>query len=156
MAKVRHLEKDSAINETDAAGTPALRKGTTSREESTVTGSCLCGAVRFTLAGDPLRAGLCHCHDCRRTSGSAFSMFLIWDRSAFACTGPTGVYEGRSFCSSCGSRVFSLRAEEAEIMAGALDRAPTRFTPGYELWTKRREHWLHPVRSAEQFEEDRG
>lgn len=156
MAKVRNLEKDSAINETDAAGTPALRKGTPPREETTITGSCLCGAVRFTLEGDPVRIGLCHCHDCRRASGSAFSMFLIWDRSAFACAGATTVYEGRSFCPSCGSRVFSLRAEEAEIMAGALDLAPTGMTPGYELWTSRREHWLRPVRSAEQFEEDRG
>ena len=156
MAKVRNLEKDAAINETDAAGTPALRKRAAPGAETTITGSCLCGAVKFTVEGEPIRTGLCHCHDCRRTSGSAFAMFSIWDRSAFACTGPTRTYEGRSFCPACGSRVFSLRPGEVEIMTGALDRAPTDITPGYEIWTKRREHWLRPLRSAEQFEEDRG
>lgn len=155
MAKVRRLEKETAVDETDAAGTPALRKKAPPRAETATTGACLCGAVKFTLQGEPTRIGLCHCHDCRRTSGSAFAMFMVWQRSAFACTGPTKTYEGRSFCQTCGSRVFSLRAEEAEIMGGALDRAPTGFAPAYEIWTKRREPWLRPVRAAEQFDEDR-
>jgi len=118
-------------------------------------GGCLCGAVRFSVKGAPLRVGLCHCQDCRRTSGSAFTFFGVWPRSAYEGAGELGTFEGRSFCSVCGSRVASLRDEEAEIMVGALDLAPSDIIPGYELWIGRREPWLMDLQWAEQFEHDR-
>jgi hypothetical protein len=37
------------------------------------TGRCLCGQVTVELAGEPLAASLCHCVNCQKTSGSAFS-----------------------------------------------------------------------------------
>ena len=37
------------------------------------TGSCLCGGVQFSVRGPPLRIGLCHCKDCRKTGGSTYS-----------------------------------------------------------------------------------
>lgn len=38
---------------------------------------------------------------------------------------------------------------------GTLDNAPTSFHPTYELWIKRRELWLAPVKGAEQFKRNR-
>lgn len=108
-------------------------------EDDVRNGGCLCGAVRFSVKGAPLRVGLCHCHDCRRTSGSAFNFFGVWPRSAYLGTGELSTFEGRSFCQICGSRVTSLRDDEAEIMLGALDLAPSDIVPGYELWIDRRE-----------------
>ena len=32
-------------------------------------GSCLCGAVRFEVAGDFERFYLCHCEHCRKDTG---------------------------------------------------------------------------------------
>lgn len=124
-------------------------------EEGVRKGGCLCGAVRFKVRGEPLRVGLCHCTDCRKTSGSPFTMFGIWPRAAYSGEGELGTYEGRSFCPRCGSRVVSLRDDEAEIMAGALDEAPTPIWPSYELWIGRREHWLAPVPGIQQFPHDR-
>lgn len=118
-------------------------------------GGCLCGRVRYAVAGEPLRVGLCHCTDCRQTSGSAFTFFAIWPRAAFSGEGETSSYKGRSFCPACGSRVFTLTDAEAEVMVGTLDGAPSDQTPGYELWTPRREVWLHPLPGLEQFERDR-
>ena len=123
--------------------------------ETERTGHCLCGAVSFRLHGKPLRVGLCHCEDCRRTSGSAFSLFGVWPRTAYEGGGELGTYDGRSFCTACGSRVVSLRDDEAEVMLGSLDNAPTVFTPEYEVWIPRRETWLHPVGNAKQFNRDR-
>jgi hypothetical protein len=51
--------------------------------------------------------------------------------------------------------VFSLRPDEAEIMTGTLDNAPTGLTPTYELWVARREEWLHGLPWAEQYTADR-
>ena len=118
-------------------------------------GVCMCGAIRFTVWGDPLRTGLCHCSDCRRFSGSAFTFFGVWPRQAFNCTGEFKTFNGRSFCGNCGSRVFSLRDDEAEIMLGSLEEAPTDLVPDYELWTPRREPWLLQVSWAEQHVGDR-
>lgn len=119
------------------------------------TGGCLCKAVRFTVSGPPLRLGLCHCLDCRKTSGSAFVAFGVWPRSAFGGSGQLAEYQGRSFCPQCGSRVASLRSTEAEIMLGSLDDAPNDLAPNYEIWVGRREGWLHALPWADQFEGDR-
>lgn len=123
--------------------------------DDTRNGGCLCGAVRFSVKGAPLRVGLCHCQDCRRASGSAFNFFGVWPRSAYGGTGELRTFEGRSFCPSCGSRVASLRDDEAELMLGALDLAPSDIIPDYELWIGRREPWLMDLRWADQFEHDR-
>lgn len=118
-------------------------------------GGCQCGEVRFEVDGEPLRSGICHCTDCRQTSGAAFTFFAIWPRSAFRTSSQFATYKGRSFCPNCGSRVFSLQQDEAEIMCGAFDEAPTDLTPSYELWIPRREHWLHGLPWAREFEGDR-
>jgi hypothetical protein len=96
-----------------------------------------------------MRVGLCHCTDCRQTSGSAFTFFAIWPRSAFRSTAHVATFKGRSFCPRCGSRVFSLTLDEAEIMIGSLDDAPSGLVPTYELWIPRREEWLHGLPWAE-------
>lgn len=118
-------------------------------------GGCLCGRVRYSVTGDPLRVGLCHCTDCRRSSGSAFTFYAIWPRAAFNGEGETASHKGRDFCPACGSRLYSLTDTEAEIMLGTLDEAPTDQVPQYELWTPRREPWLHALPWADQFRGDR-
>jgi hypothetical protein len=117
-------------------------------------GGCLCGAVRFAVVGEPRRVGICHCQDCRRTSGTAFSFFGVWNRASYEGRGELATFNGRSFCPKCGSRVVHLREDEAEIMLGSLDEAPTDFRPSYEIWVPRREHWLLPRPWCEQFEQD--
>ena len=118
-------------------------------------GGCQCGAVRYEVDGEPKRIGLCHCTDCRQTSGSVFSSFAIWPRTAFRSAAIVATFKGRSFCPTCGSRVFSLSPGEAEIMVGSLDDAPSGLIPEYELWTPRREAWLHGLPWASQHSGDR-
>lgn len=118
-------------------------------------GACLCGQVKFSVRGDPLRTGICHCTDCRQESGSAFTFFGVWPAEQFERSGDTSQFRGRQFCVRCGSRLFAVDDREAEIKLGALLQVPTPLTPSYELWVKRREPWLQSVPGAEQHEEDR-
>ncbi len=118
-------------------------------------GACLCGQVQLGASGEPLRVGLCHCTDCRRESGSAFTFYGVWPADRFEHRGATAQFRGQHFCPRCGARLFSLDAQEAEIKLGVLSPAPTSLVPGYELWVRRREPWLQPVPGAAQFDEDR-
>ncbi|NTF46573.1 aldehyde-activating protein [Rhizobium sp. AC27/96] len=122
---------------------------------STLTGSCRCGQVRIAVRGQPKRIGICHCTDCRRESGSAFTSFAVWPSDQFEHKGETTEFSGRQFCPRCGSRLFSANEIEAEIKLGILTEAPTSLIPTYELWIKRRESWLLPIDGAEQYEEDK-
>jgi hypothetical protein len=120
----------------------------------TRTGGCRCGAVRYEVSGEPLSVGLCHCTDCRKETGSAFLAYADWPPESFAVTGTYATYEGRSFCPTCGTRLFHVSDKHAEICIGSLDNAPTDLTPSREGWIKRREEWLQPVAGAGQHRED--
>ncbi|WP_442866499.1 GFA family protein [Aminobacter sp. NyZ550] len=100
-------------------------------------------------------SGICHCADCRKTSGSAFSAYAVWPVSTLEQTGQVSTYGSRSFCVTCGSRVTFVSDDKAEVMLGSLDVVPSDLTPQYELWTGRRENWLHPLPEAQQFDHDR-
>jgi Glutathione-dependent formaldehyde-activating enzyme len=62
------------------------------------TGGCLCGAVRYTVRGEPVHVGRCHCADCRKESGSAFTVYAQWPIEACEVTGDICSYDGRGFC----------------------------------------------------------
>jgi hypothetical protein len=75
-------------------------------------GSCLCGAVRFTVAGELAPPNACHCIMCRKHSGHFFASTEV-AKTALAITGAEHVtwYQSsakvrRGFCARCGSSLF--------------------------------------------------
>ena len=119
-----------------------------------VTGGCLCGALRFTAVGQPYRVGLCHCLDCRKNHGALFHASAIFPEAAVTITGEVRTYRDRSFCPTCGSPVFAHIGDEIGINLGALDE-PSQFRPTYELWTIRREDWLPEFTGMRHYTRDR-
>ena len=121
------------------------------------TGGCLCGAVRYSVRGDPVHVRRCHCADCRKESGSAFSVYAQWPVEAFEISGEISSYDGRGFCPRCGSRLLDT-ADACdtliEIRIGSLDEAPFELKPEVEIWVKRRESWIRPVEGAAQHDEN--
>ena len=114
-------------------------------------GSCLCGAVRVVLSGEPDRVGICHCLDCRKKTGGIFATWAICPAEAVEVTGSTVGHEQRSgytrhVCASCSTPLYETRAgsDEVELLVGVLDE-PGALIPTYELWTERREGWLPPL-----------
>ena len=77
-----------------------------------IEGSCLCGAVRYTLAADFTEAGACHCSQCRRQSGHYWAYGTV-HKAALTLTAADGLrwYRAsdrarRGFCAGCGSFLF--------------------------------------------------
>ncbi|MEQ8393018.1 MAG: GFA family protein [Thalassospira sp.] len=119
-----------------------------------VTGGCLCGKVRLIAKGTPYRVGICHCLDCRKYHGALFHASAIFPQTSVTVSGVTGNYEGRHFCTKCGSSVYSQSDDEIEVNLGTLDE-PSQFKPTYELFTDRRENWLPAFPIRKLYERDR-
>lgn len=119
-----------------------------------LTGGCLCGKIRIVANGEPLRVGICHCMDCRKHHGALFYAAADYPKQAVIIEGEPNSYQGRYFCPTCGSSVFSVSEEEIEIHLGALD-SPNQLKPTYELWNIRREHWLPTFPDVERYDRDR-
>ena len=44
------------------------------------TGGCVCGKIRYTITGEPLRVTICHCEWCQRRTGSAFGVEVVFEK----------------------------------------------------------------------------
>ena len=134
-----------------------------------ITGRCLCGAVEYSADADPVVQAACHCTDCQRQTGSPFSVVVGVPRAALTVKGSTlasfatagedhGGDTQRSFCSACGSPLFSIAAaapELAFIKAGSLDDS-SWLEPGVEVWTRSAQPWSPRFENAAQLERGPG
>lgn len=96
--------------------------------------------------------------DCRRESGSAFTVYAQWPVEHFELSGEIVTYDGRGFCRRCGSRLLDppeTGDSLIEVRLGTLDDAPFDLRPEAEVWVKRREPWIPPVENAAQHDESR-
>jgi hypothetical protein len=130
-----------------------------------ITGRCLCGAVSYRVDAEPVVQAVCHCTDCQRQTGNPFSVIVGVPRAAFEVEGDTlaayattGTDHGgetrRSFCSACGSPVFSIAAvmpDVAFIKAGSLDDA-SWLKPAAEAWTTSAQPWAPRFEGTVQLE----
>ncbi len=114
-------------------------------------GGCLCGGVRFRIRGKLGPFGFCHCVECRKSSGSAFTANAPVRAKYFELVGGeelTREYESspgkwRVFCSRCGSPVWAYLEGEPEtrrIRLGTLDGDPER-RPLVHVWVSERAPW---------------
>ena len=104
-------------------------------------GGCLCGAVRYSVRGEPVHVGRCHCAECRKESGSAFTVYAHWPLEAFELSGDISSFDGRGFCPRCGSRLLNPPEPgdtQIEIRIGTLDEAPFDLKPEAQYDENRR------------------
>ena len=92
-------------------------------------GSCLCGAIRFTVDCDLPRPDACHCTKCRKHSGHYFVSTDV-PRSSLNIQGAEKVtwFQSsekveRGFCSICGSSLFfkPIGKDWTGVAMGAFD-----------------------------------
>jgi len=130
-----------------------VKKGEYRSMKETFSGGCLCGYVRYEHAGAPEGANYCHCPDCRRTTGSAFSigvcaradaLRIISGRvKAYTKIADSGNEITREFCPECGSPLFTrspVHPEFVYIKAGSLDD-PVLVKPICQIWTEMAVQW---------------
>lgn len=104
--------------------------------EHPLTGSCLCGEVRFEITAPFAGAGYCHCTHCQKRTGTGSSANGRVPREGFTLLAgeerlraftPVDGGVTKLFCASCGGHVLSgdpLHDEQVAVRLGALDGDP--------------------------------
>jgi hypothetical protein len=81
----------------------------------TLQGSCFCGAVQFTVSGDPAVMGYCHCDSCRTWSAAPVNAFTLWKPEGVKITRGAdniGTFNKtpkshRKWCKACGGHLYT-------------------------------------------------
>lgn len=127
-------------------------------------GSCLCGGIRYTITGEPDLVGVCHCRDCQKFTGSAFSFLVVVPEDAvtfegksktFSIPGDSGKPIERQFCPECGSSIAErafTRPGAILINGGTLDD-PTSVKPAIQIYCDRELAWTNLDDSIQRFAE---
>lgn len=121
-------------------------------DSTTITGGCLCGALRYEADRAPDYAGYCCCADCRKASGSGYIAFMGFPATALRFTGEAVQFRSsalrggeavRNRCARCSSLVFGgvIGTDSSHtIYAGSLDD-PAFFRPTMALFGRDRPDW---------------
>lgn len=115
------------------------------------TGGCLCGAIRYRIAAEPVVARICWCRDCQRLSANG-TVNAIFPTDSIEITGAPGEYTSaadsgnrvrRRFCTSCGSHLFADstgRVGLTVVRVGTLDD-PSSVHPEANIWAASAPSW---------------
>ena len=104
-------------------------------------GSCFCGAVEFTVSGEPAGMGYCHCDSCRHWSAGPVNAFTLWSPEAVKITQGADNIEtynktpqsSRKWCKTCGGHLLTEHPEMGliDVYAAVLPQLP--FQPGVHV-----------------------
>ena len=117
--------------------------------DRTLTGGCLCGAVRYTSNKPVHDVKHCHCSMCRKAHGALFVSFGIVPSDGFAFVkgeANLGDYESspgshRLFCRTCGGQVINRVDKWPDQVFVALGSLDADQTPGHAQGHERHIFW---------------
>lgn len=118
----------------------------------TITGGCLCGAVRYRSTSAPITARVCWCRLCQYLSAGNGTVNVCFSRPAVTIEGSLSDYRSiadsgnvmhRRFCSVCGTPMFSEAEARPHLIfmrGGTLDD-PELARPSATIWTSQAPTW---------------
>jgi hypothetical protein len=136
-----------------------------------LTGGCHCGAVRYEISAAPILTYTCHCTDCQRITGTAFSLAIIVPESSFHLTkgdprpveriAASGRVNVRLLCPDCGCWISGIGRPDdlgllvRRVRAGTLDdRSWVR--PTAHFFTRSKQPWVALPAGDQIFEAQQG
>jgi len=131
--------------------------------DNKITGSCYCGKVHFALKNDPKLVVNCHCDDCKKRNGAAFSTYIAVDENDFVLTkGGSNLKQykienvgSKYFCSECGSPIYNENSRLPGLCLafyGAFS-IPTNFNPNFNVFCSTKHSWVDTINSIPSFQE---
>ena len=134
-----------------------------SQSESTsgIIGRCVCGELHYELEADPLFVHACHCLDCQRMAGSAFSItcFVLRDditqKSGSLTAKNISARSTAHCCAECSSPIFISSSDfpvSVRLYVPSVTD-PRNLEIGAHIWVKRKHNWLGLPENVPQFDE---
>jgi hypothetical protein len=127
-------------------------------------GGCQCEGIRYRISAAPVRVGICHCTQCQKATGGAFSISMIVPSDAFTLlrgqlktwtrTSESGRPVLCSFCPDCGTRIAhntELYRGFTNVRPGTLDDR-SWLQPTISVWTREKQPWVHVPEHLVQYE----
>lgn len=114
-----------------------------------IEGGCQCGAIRYSISGDPVMAAICHCTMCRRAHAAPAVAWAIYQEGqvrfnkAQPASYSSSTEGRRGFCASCGTQISftaSFLPGLIDITIGSLDN-PESVKPTLHYWHSKRLTW---------------
>lgn len=119
-----------------------------------IAGGCLCGRIRFNAEADPILVAVCHCKNCQKQAGTAFTTVIGVPDDSFKVEGILSTYLDsetgsgtpmqRNFCPNCGSPVTTKATYMPAITwikAGTLDDV-SWVQPAMEIFCDQAQPWV--------------
>ena len=124
-------------------------------------GGCHCGAVRYTVSGDPQHVAICHCSDCRKAAGAPIVSWAAFSSTDFTVTKgavKTRNSSGdafRSFCPDCGTGLWFINETVlpglVDVQTATLDD-PGALVPQAQIQVADRIEWMKQLAELPEFE----
>ncbi len=110
-------------------------------ESSVLTGSCLCGGIRYRAEGPLSLVARCHCIFCRKQSGAEFATngsvetehFKLLSGESLLRSFESSPGEMRLFCGQCGSSIFKRSETKPNLIRLRLGCLDTDFDQRIEF-----------------------
>ena len=126
-----------------------------------ITGGCHCGILTYEAEIDLENVIICHCTDCQNLSGSAFRTvalsqadafkFLTGEPKVYVKTGDSGDKREQTFCSNCGSPIYSTSVGDGPrrygIRLGTVNQRD-QIVPRKQIWFGSSQSWTQSVCKA--------
>lgn len=117
------------------------------------TATCRCGQLTAECLGEPVRVSVCHCLDCQKRSGSAFSAQARWPETQVVVRGETKIWERVAdsghratyrFCPNCGSTIaYVIEGWPGTVAVPIGAFADPDFpAPRFSVWEHRKHDWV--------------
>jgi hypothetical protein len=115
-----------------------------------LTGGCYCGAIRYQSAGPVSHQTICHCTQCRGTTGApCVAWFTVPTSSLTLLGGQPAQYRAssratRSFCPTCGTQLTftdDASPQDTDVTTCSLDH-PENVPPRSHIFTNSAVPWL--------------
>jgi hypothetical protein len=122
---------------------------------SRFTARCSCGAIRCAIDAPLDMVVNCHCTDCRRMNGSAFSSMVVAPANAVEVTeGASGLATyalteaaTKHFCTRCGTPLFNTNSRFPAmkmIYLGVID-GHERLAPSFNAYCRSKLGWVDRI-----------
>ena len=126
-----------------------------------LSGGCHCGAVRYSVEGEPQHVALCHCADCRKSAGAPMVSWAAFAEDDFTLEqGELTTFNSsgqamRSFCPKCGTGI-AYRNEEylpgiVDLQSATLDD-PGALPAGAHIQVAERIGWMESAHELPVFQ----